>query len=253
MQTSILIPFRDDDHSRMRTFTWIERRWQHLMPEAEICIGTDTGTPFSKTAAVNDAYTRSTGDTLIVCDADSWISNPATAVAHAFRTGHLVVPWNDVLRATAEDSADILNQWPENFHIPSGARRRALPPPKPLTAGMCFVIRRDAFEFVCGMDPRFRGYGHEDVAFRRACDVLLRTTLYMGGTVFSLYHPRPKTNGKRTWENDVGNMNAVLADRYAKAARHRKRLRDLCNEHPLPGQTPPIERLFPHSVPTRTI
>lgn len=249
---SVLIPFRDDG-TRSETLEWIKKRWATVLPNAEIIVGTDEGTPFSKTAAVNDAYSRATGDVFIVSDADSWadVSVMRPAIASAAASGRLVVPWSIALRTGEEDSAAILKMDPAG-HIDTGThlRGKALPPPTANTAGILFVIRRDAFEFVCGMDERFRGYGFEDVAFRRACDALLPSTIYQRGQVISLSHARPRNMRARTWgEDDNGRMNTELGGRYAKAERSRAAMRDLCNEHPLPHQVDALPGLSCHTLP----
>ena len=73
MRISLLVPFRADSpiDSRNASWSWVRRRWQYILPEAELCVGTDEGQPFSKTVAVNDAYRQSHGDMLVIADADS--------------------------------------------------------------------------------------------------------------------------------------------------------------------------------------
>ena len=39
-------------------------------------------------------------------------------------------------------------------------------------AAMCLMLPREAFFTVGGMDPRFRGWGGEDVSFMHAVDTL---------------------------------------------------------------------------------
>ena len=71
---SLLVPFRDDlEHTRADNWEWLKQYWEHALPEAEIIEGDAPGEPFSKTCAVNAAFRQSTGDVLVMVDADCYI------------------------------------------------------------------------------------------------------------------------------------------------------------------------------------
>lgn len=247
-RVSILVPWRPEQKNRARdkSWAWVRARWEHLYPDAEIVTGTDRGgVPFSKTTAVNDAYHKATGDVFVVADADAWIEPEGfkQAVDVARRTGRLVVPWKGVLRLNADASAKVMRRKPTSeLKLTEALRADPIQSPIPETAGTLYVIRRDAFETVQGMDPRFRGWGFEDVAFARACETLLGPIVYLHNEVISLYHPRPGIDGKRVWEDDPGETNIDLAKAYASATRNPGAMRDLCNQHPLHGE---VRQLVP--------
>lgn len=237
---SILVPFRPEkgDRDRKKAWKWVEQWWKDNVPDVEICVAEDDGTePFSKTQAVNMAYAKATGDVFVVADADSFMEPKAlaNAIRVARQTGRLVVPWKRVLRLSEKDSKAQLRRHKNLIEMTDEVVERCFESPIPETAGTLFVIRRDAFERVQGMDPRFRGWGHEDVAFARACHTILGPTMYGSDDVISLYHPRPTGTKGRVWDNDDGNRNLPLAQAYVLAYQHPWKMQQLVDEHPLFG------------------
>jgi hypothetical protein len=241
---SILVPLRPEkgDTARARAWKWVERWWRDSVPDVEICVAEDDGTePFSKTQAVNNAYLKATGDVFVVADADSFMEPAplAHAIKVARQTGRLVVPWRQVVRLSEEDTKKQLRRRKSAIERTQELLERCYQTPVPETAGTLFVIRRDSFERVQGMDPRFRGWGHEDVAFARACHSILGPTMYGSDDVISLYHPRPEGPRGRVWDNDDGNRNLPLAQAYVMAYQHPWKMQQLVDEHPLGGWTKP--------------
>lgn len=55
---------------------------------------------------------------------------------------------------------------------------------------MVQIMPREAFEFVGGMDERFRGWGGEDVSFLRALDTLWAKHKNTPNQVLHLWHPK---------------------------------------------------------------
>ena len=251
-QVSILVPFTDDGH-RASTWDWVRRRWEATVPDAEIVVGVDPGTPpgpYSKTAAVNDAYTRATGDVFIIADADAWMEPEAVhrAVDVARRTNKLVVPWKFILRIDEAQTREVLLYDPASpFTVTENMRATAFNGPDPLSAGTMLVISREAFETVEGMDPRFRGWGMEDVAFGRACSAILGPTVYGNEEVVSLHHPRPvRSTGTastmRAWDGDtdIDNLdkhpNIELSKLYDGAGTDRQAMLAVVAQHRLRPQ-----------------
>lgn len=253
MRVSLLIPFRANSKRdpRIKTWDWLRARWTNLLPEAELCVGTDTGgQPFSKSTAVNDAYSKSHGDMLVIADADSWVERPGLMIGieAAARREHLVVPWWKSYRLTKADSDAIMampphTRQPVTLEMKSHAEGTG---PAPDSAAMVLCIQRSAFERVGGMDPRFRGWGSEDVSFGLSCWTLLGRNEYAMGEAYALYHDRPHTavehpdvaDGQmRVWHKDEGGRNFGLWSRYKAAQGHANAMLALCAEHALPGHS----------------
>lgn len=241
MNVSVLVPFRDEkDTNRLANWQWLEQRWRAALPDAEIVVGTDEGMPFSKTVAVNDAYSRATGDVFIIADADSWVPFPLIrkAINYSIHNGVLVVPWSTAHRLSRKDSDAIRASdpaTPDPIITPAIRERADDYRPSPSTAAMVIVVTREGFELVGGMDPRFRGWGQEDVAFGLSCGTLLGQTKLMLGEAWALFHVRSRKDGLRIWENDSGHHNVPLGDRYWAAKGNVRAMAAICREHPLDG------------------
>lgn len=250
MNVSILVPFTpepgEEGTQRKRNWAWLKKRWAKTMPGIELVVGRDKAKPFSKSFAVNDAYYRSSGDILIVCDADTWVSPSrlATAVEYASRVGVMVIPWSKAHRLAEVDTQAILEMDPgtlEPATTEMQARAEAYRP-SPSTAGMVFVVTREGFERAGGMDPRFRGWGAEDVCFGLACDTLLGKKKILLGDAYALHHARARSaGGARVWAGDDGTHNIELAERYWNADGKPREMAVICREHALKGVTTPVE------------
>lgn len=246
---SILVPFRDEPGTaRLRNWRWLEKRWRAFLPDAEIVVGTDTGYPFSKTSAVNDAYEKASGDVFLIVDADSWIEPPAlvSGLETLQKYGTLIVPWKTSHRLRRIDSEWLLHQDPALPSLVTAEMREVVTEyrPAPSTAAMVTLITREGFERVGGMDPRFRGWGAEDVAFSVACRTLLGPTQTITGDTYALWHERPRRKGRRIWGDEPGHHNLELGSRYWKAKGLIRPMLALCEEHPLPGATHPVSCRF---------
>jgi hypothetical protein len=209
-------------------------------------MGTDDGGhPFSKSAAVNDAYQKSTGDMLVIADADSWCEREVvmSGIDRAARREHLVVPWWNAHRLTREDSKTVMAADPRgDLPVTDEMRERCKGDgPSPASAAMVLCIQRVSFERVGGWDERFRGWGSEDVSFGFSTWALLGRNEYTMGESFALYHPQPKNKeGMRVWKNDEGLLNMPLYERYRAAQANPYLMTQICQEHPLPGAAFPI-------------
>jgi hypothetical protein len=88
-----------------------------------------------------------------------------------------------------------------------------------------------------------RGWGFEDISFRRACDVLIGRTTYLHlGVAYSMWHSAPGNGDKgRVWENDSGQLNLELNNQYRDAEQlPMGAMRALCDEHPLGKEAAPM-------------
>lgn len=248
MNISILVPFRAEageaGRIRKQNWEWLERRWRAHLPQAEIVMGTDDGMPFSKTTAVNDAYSKASGDVFVIADADSWVpvNHVRASIQYVLTRQVLVVPWTIAHRLTAADTTRVRRMDPATDNPFTQSMRKNVSDyrPSPSTAAMVIVVTREGFERVGGMDPRFRGWGAEDVAFGLACGALLGLTKIILGEAYALYHKRPRENGRRVWEGDEGGHNMELGARYWDAKADPKKMTALCSEHPLPGAVFPV-------------
>lgn len=243
---SLLVPFKTDNAWREDVWKWLRKYWKNQIPGVEIVIGRDTsGHPvFSKTNAVNDAASRATGDVFVILDADCYI--PGDVILHCaerIRTARenqiplWFVPYRTLYRLTKEATIKVLEsnpKWPKVFPEP--------PPHKDIesTIGTGFghkfgalimILPKEAFELVNGMDPRFRGWGGEDVSFLRAMDTLFAAHKNTGNDVLHLWHTKVGESWKeRMWEGQSGpRANERLASKYNHATGNKENMRKIIN------------------------
>ncbi len=238
MQVSLLVPHRAEEGTpRDRNWQWCRERWLAAHPDWELVVHPgDDVEPFSKTTAVNEAFKRSSGDVLVVSDSDTWMdADLKRATHHAYEHGVLVMPWKRAWRLHREPSDRLLVEGP-GAEL-GDAAKQGVKGPHAITAAMCYVISRDSFIEVNGMDPRFRGYRFEDVSFRRSCDYILGRGRYLYDDCYSLFHERPRRETIRgsavVWgSEDGGDDNRWLNTKYIKA-RSPSAMRALVDEHDL--------------------
>jgi glycosyltransferase involved in cell wall biosynthesis len=253
---SIIIPFRSPEHKNRRNenFDWLVSYWRCQLPGAQIVIGEDPchHLTFSKSAAVNAAASKATGDIFAIIDADGYVPvesvvKCAEEIRKARRHGHKLwfVPYRHFYRLTDRASRKVIESSPcDPYQFPS--------PPDPgdiqnqsgsghghWFGALAQIVPREAFEAVGGWDCRFRGWGGEDHSAMRATDTLFWRHKTLPGQVLHLWHPMLGKDGsdnfvewkERIWENQSeANTNGNLAARYSRANGDRERMRALVDE-----------------------
>lgn len=271
---SILIPFRclHKEHARTRNVEWLKKYWKKQLPGAEIIIGEDpcVRLPFSKSVAVNDAVSKSSGDVLVIIDADGYMSPKSVLrCAEEIRShrerGHRLwfVPYRQFYRLTQAASELLLASDPSHPLLFS----EPLDPVFTINSyddakvghwygAMCQIMPREAFDLVGGWDERFRGWGGEDHAAMRAMDTLYCPHKTLPGMVCHIWHPQLGPQGEansvhwkeRMWDGQEETCaNDVLSMRYYGAYRKPERMRKLLDEwHEWREHQPPCQHHHEH-------
>jgi glycosyltransferase involved in cell wall biosynthesis len=253
---SIIIPFRapKTDYRRRLNLDWLLRYWTVQLPGAEVIVSDDphVNGAFSKSAAVNAGVYRSTGDILVIVDADGYID--ADAVVHcadeirkeAARGRRLwFVPYRKFYRLNEAASDLLLSSDPADpcmFSNPPDPERiqgDADPNVGHWYGAMAQILSRTAYNIVGGWDERFRGWGGEDHAAMRATDTLYWHHKSLPDQVLHLWHPQIGPQGtaswihwkERMWEGQsTAAVNDKLSWRYYHAMGNKKRMRKLVDE-----------------------
>lgn len=253
------MPLGGSDPGRRRAWDWLRTYWQIQLPFAEIVIGHDKQSkrrwwrqhpaPFSKAVAVNNAFRRSHGDIVVILDADAYL--PGDVITHCadrLRMQRKIgvrswfVPFEHLYRLTRQATNLVLESNPAH-----PLRFSSPPPAKDVESrdgsgslnqfgAMCQIMPREAFVTVGGMDPRFRGWGAEDLAFAQALDTLWGPRKNTSNDILHLWHPRI-TSGQgvdwtmRMWSNQTEpGTNNKLAARYQRAYGKSEIMRGLVDE-----------------------
>jgi N-terminal domain of galactosyltransferase len=244
---ALLVPYRDDGApQRSVNWEWLKRFWTHHLPAAQLVMGVDEGTPFSKTCAVNNAFQNAFqgNDIIVILDADCYIApivivECAEAIREARRWGENLwfVPYRFLYRLTDEATKRLIASPVENpvqFNVPHVLEdvvslRQA-------TFGHRFgaliqIMPRDGFIEVGGMDPRFRGWGGEDSSMLRAMDTLYGIHRQSPNEVMTLWHMSLGNVFLRMWEGEKRTgTNSRYSIPYKNAERDPARTRNLIAE-----------------------
>lgn len=228
---SVLVPFRDADGSRSNLINYLRPRWEKSLPDAEIIVAADDGeSPFSKTIAVNNAFKQSSGEVIVILDADCWVEPEVLrrgARIISSRRAPWVRPCNKVNRINKRTTDHILSnptrtQFPQ---ITPQMTERITP-----VVGLVCMVPRSAFLKAGGMDPRFRGWGWEDTAWNWMIDGLHGKAQIWNYSINHLWHPRMRgKSGRPVWEGQT-ERNAQLGRRYKMSRSNPHGLRKLAAE-----------------------
>jgi hypothetical protein len=234
---SLLVPFREDSSgTRTRVWEWVESFYRENFPDAEIVVGNDEGSPYSKSVAINDAASRATGYVFVILDSDVVIDpdrlREAAVTINQASKPVWFLPYQRAYRLTQErsDALRAVNPREEAvpLDVPADSETEDQIDGAP---GFAQVMSRRAFFKVGGMDPRFRGWGGEDTSFVRAMDTLYGPHSRMDGHLLHLWHDRPGAGSAATrrWDGQEG-RERDLWNAYKRATSDPAAMRALVDE-----------------------
>lgn len=205
MTVSILVPMGGPACEwRERAWSWVQRHYSENHGDWELVAGKCSEPEWSKGAAVADAFSRSSGDVLVIADADSYTT------PEAVRTAALTTSW-----AVPHGRVYRLNQRATELLYAGEPLRRGHTAREPYmgpAGGGILALTRAAYLEVGGVDERFRGWGGEDVSLAWALETLVGPYRRIGAPLHHLWHPHPAPNLRGSPESEA------LVARY-KAAR----------------------------------
>ncbi len=230
----VLIPFRGTCEHRIANADFIEAHLANALPGCKVtrCDDPDPDL-FNRGRAVNEGVSVTDRDLLVIADGDVWL--PPRALRDAIDTlrrtfglpRSYVVPFDKIIWLSEEWSRDVraglvpITSRPPARHVVLEWGQKSV--------GITNVVRRDQFKAIGGFDPRFRGWGCEDVAWDLAADTLVGPKLRLRAEGRHLWHPAcaSKTDPERMaavgkllerYSGAVGNrqaMAALIAERYS--------------------------------------
>lgn len=223
---SVLVPYVSDGGYRATVWDWVRRRYEALLPEAEICVGAPDLVDglFNRAQALNRAFDQSSGDVVMLADADTafdpqWVRAAALRCTIGSKTWVmprqylklaekatlrlLALPADSKLAVTRDDEF-VANSW----------------------SGLV-VIPRAAYQLVGGGDERHLGWGWEDICLGLALDTLWAKHERLHGTATHLWHP---TTHETTWIQPHCDEQKDLFRRYEAAYADRDAMLEILGE-----------------------
>lgn len=220
----VVIPFGTSDPDRVRALEHV--RATYAGEGLRVVVADAGGDPWSKGASIDAAVRESGARLLVVADADVIV--PTAAVARSVAAVRAGAAWSQphsvVVRLTPHATTRVLSgmpwrrqswQWAGSGHsAPHG--------------GGIVVLGRDSYDASGGMDPRFVGWGGDDVSWARALDTLAGPCARLRATMLHLWHPpQPRLPGNR-----ASAENELLAARYIDANGDPDAMRELVRSRP---------------------
>ncbi len=220
MNPHVCIPFRPVDSEREANLARTRQQWDAL--GWPVHLGDHEGESFCRGEAINAAAREATddgADVLIVADCDFLLDSTSQAeqgVETALRDDAYVVCFS-FMRALGQQGTNAVREgrnWVNQDVLENIG----------MIWGNCFAIPTDLFWRVCGFDPRFRGWGAEDIAFLVAASTMGGPKSRITGGSFHLTHPTnedreflPENNALashyRSADGDPEAMAVILAER----------------------------------------
>lgn len=220
LTVSVVIPCGGaDDEWRRQALAYVVGHYRRCHPDWPVYLG-HAEEPWSKGRAAHDGVAQADGDILVIADADSFVNpgvleetvrlvaNPPSD-EHVWGIPHKMVHRLDedqtslVLAGAAPDTRKVI--------------RPAYTGPR---GGGITVLPRWAWDTVGGIDPRYEGWGGEDLSFGWALSVLAGHFSRIYGDLVHLWHPHPAPDLRGSFESED------LVARYRSAYEAWRRERD---------------------------
>lgn len=187
---AVLVPAGELDTWRAAAFEFVRSWWARHFPHLPLEVGTSSGSTWNKGEAIADAARRTSADVLVLADADSVLADPrhmSAAIGAVAAGAPWAIPHRRVYRLRADESARLHGNPTDRPRLGHLARAAY----EGVPGGGLVVVDRSAFELVRGIDPRFAGWGGEDVAFGWALETLAGRAIRCDGQLVHLWHPHP--------------------------------------------------------------
>lgn len=214
MPAPVLVPRRSDGGHRDELWHFIRGAyWEDLC--YRVIEGESPEGPFNRAAAINDAARKAGNwDVAIIADSDAWVpeQNLDQAIIQARKTGKLVSALSEVYELDEDTSRHVTSC---GFLALDHTRVERVRTRDLETQSLCVVVPRPLFEAVQGFDERFIGWGGEDNAFWRACEIVGGTPERIPGPAYHLWHPSGAPANKA--QDPLYRANWDLWTKYSKA------------------------------------
>ncbi len=196
MSVSVVIPYGGTDRHRERARDWVWERYEAL--RWQVVQGDADPDHWVKADAIANGLAYTTGDVLVIADADCWDPAVARAVELVEHGRPYIIPHQQVWRldqaATDLVFAGYEPERPKTHrnHVDQNHGKHTGVP-----GGGVTVLPRTAYD-ECPLDRRFVGWGGEDHAWGYALEALYGPPLRLSWPCWHLWHPpqpRPQPSG----------------------------------------------------------
>lgn len=217
---SIIVPFAGDCPHRRAALAWVIARLAVHHLGCELVVAVDEDDPWRKGTAIAKGLHRSSGDIVVVHDADVWCEGLTASIDAIAAGARWSVPHRTLHRLDAGATAQVLGG-----ALPSETYGRSERPYQGHLGGGIVVLNREVALDV-PMDVRFEGWGKEDDSWALALRALEGEPARFEHDLWHLWHPPALRLSRR-----VGSKtNERLHRRYRMARRKPNVMRALIAE-----------------------
>lgn len=215
----VLVPWRPGCPHRERAWDWVRAQYGRVHPDWKVVQATAPDGEWCKAAGVHRAALSSCADVVLVADADVFCDGLGEAVSHVIAGAPWAMPHNLVHRLDEASSVAFMDGAPRDGLSTVERPYRGVP------GGGVVVLPRETLLRV-PLDPRFLGWGQEDVSFATALNCLAGRPWRGDHDLVHLYHPpQPRMSRKN------GNPHGVaLRRRYALARGNANHMLEIVEE-----------------------
>lgn len=183
---SILVPYRPNTPHRERLWAWVRRYLEYYLPDAELLAMDSQDDPFAYGNSVNKAFQASTGEHLLIADADTVFSPLFIEEGRQSLSQHPWVATVSYIEISPEGTESLLQSEPRDLHRPAEHFIQA----EYHSFAGAILLTCEAFETVGGYDTRFRGWGWMDGALFTCLKTLVGQPYEIRDTMtMHLWHP----------------------------------------------------------------
>jgi predicted glycosyltransferase involved in capsule biosynthesis len=233
---SAIIPWKSNNNApdRERIWSYNKKRWEEKMPDVELLIGDNTDELYNRSAAVNSAAEKATGDYLIIVDNDVYFGTKLIDVLSGIVDQHpWVIPYSRAICLTEQYVIDMEEDFGEHI-LPSADYLKMndiVTPDVRLKFPGAFmnVVPRAKFLEMGGMDERFRGWGFEDRSMVSTLNAMYGQYYMLDYTIFHCGHKQADREHVFSDENQMLYMQYVEAEQKGK--NEMQKIIDAKNKH----------------------
>lgn len=182
MKQDLILPWRDSGClARKRHFEFIH---DYYAKEFNVIVADNEG-KFDVGTARNNGVRQSTSDVVVIFDADTYVEYESVydAILATNLCGGLTKPFS-TFGYMDEESTERFYAGERNFSSLVFQSE-----PSNNFQGGAWIIDKDRYWEVGGMDEHFPGWGAEDDAFHIVCRRTFGSEMWVGGYGYHLYHP----------------------------------------------------------------
>ena len=233
MSVEVVIPWAGGCSHREEALGWLNARLGSFYRT----LAQYNRDPWSKAKAITPAVEVSSADIIVMHDADAWCHGLEWAIEQVKDGAVWASPHDRVNRLTPASTRAVLDGAdPEGLELIETHRA--------VWGGGIVVLPRETY-LSCPLDPRFVGWGQEDISWANALWFLAGEGVRASADLIHLWHP-PQNRLTR----DRGSAeNVALAARYRQARFKPGAMRELVNEFRRTDADRPAEQaLSDHSA-----